>query len=198
MTSVSLRSRMPAHHVRRIERQRTALIVAAPDEDVKVRVIRVVVIDGHPLEAGPEVLLHPRQERSRVRAEVEPGGLLGRHDQLEEPRVTGGLPALQGLGEIEVVPVGGEASPLLALALGTLPREVGAVRPPAGAAAARGVGDLDGAALTLPRLGQEQRCAPGSETLPTASAPTGRSRRTADGRGGAAAAARFRDSSSGS
>ena len=133
--------------------------------------IRVVVVDGHPLEAGPEVLLHPRQEPTRVRAKVEPCGLLGRDDELEEPCVTGGLPALQRLGEIEVVPVGGEAPPLLALALGTLPREIGAVRPPARAAAARGVGDLDGAALTLPRVGQEQCCAPGSETLPTASAP---------------------------
>jgi hypothetical protein len=47
------------------------------DEEMNMRVVGVVVVDGHPLEPRPQVALHVRDERPRVRLEVELLRLLG-------------------------------------------------------------------------------------------------------------------------
>src|SRR5436189_4057091 len=81
------------------EGQRATLVVAASHEDVQMRVVGIVVIDRDPLESHPQVMLHPCDQRSRVGAEVEACRLLRGDDELEEPRVAGGLPPLQRLRE---------------------------------------------------------------------------------------------------
>src|SRR5436309_11062633 len=113
---------------------------------------------------------HPGHQRSRVGAEVETRRLLGRDDELEEPSVAGGLPALQRLREIEVVAVRVEAAPLLPWSLRALPGEIGAVSAPPCAAAPLRIGDLNRAALPPRHAAEEQRLA----ASPPAPAPATR------------------------
>src|SRR2546425_11072210 len=95
-----------------------------------MRVVGIVVIDRDPLESRPQVLLHPGHQRSPVGAEIKARRLLWRDDELEESSVTGGLPALQGLREIEVVAIRVEPPPLLTWPLRALPGEIGPVGAP--------------------------------------------------------------------
>src|SRR5216117_3420612 len=86
-----------------------------------MRVVGIVVIDRDPLESRPQVLLHPGDQRARLRAG---------DDELEKPSVTGGLPALKRLGKIEVVAMRVEPPPLLARPLRALSGEIGPVGAP--------------------------------------------------------------------
>ncbi|KMY86402.1 hypothetical protein BUMB_04005 [Candidatus Paraburkholderia calva] len=45
-----------------------AVVANAPYDQVDVRVVGVPLIDGDPIEPDAEVLLHPADERSRVKA----------------------------------------------------------------------------------------------------------------------------------
>src|SRR5436309_3772319 len=119
----------------------------------------IVVIDRDPLESRPQVLLHPGHQRSRVGAQIEARRLLWGDDELEEPGVTGGLPALQRLREIEILAMRVEPPPLLARPLRALPGAIGPVGAPPRAAAALRVGNLDGAALPPGHAAEEQRLA---------------------------------------
>src|SRR5207249_1826579 len=116
----------------------------------------------------PKVLLHPGHQRSRVGAEIETRRLLGRDDELEEPRIAGRLPTLQRLRQIEVVTVRGEAAPLLARPLRAFPGEIGPVGAPARAAAALSVGNLDGAALPPRHIAEEQHRGGSPQKTPAA------------------------------
>ena len=60
-----------------VDPQMLAPGVATVDEEMNMRVVGVVVVDGHPLEPRPQVALHVRDERPRVRLEVELLRLLG-------------------------------------------------------------------------------------------------------------------------
>src|SRR5438034_7446560 len=136
-----------------------------------MRVVGIVVIDRDPLESRPQVLLHPGDQRSRVGAEVEACRLLGGDDELEKPRVTGGLPALKRLGKIEVVAMRVEPPPLLARPLRALSGEIGPVGAPPRAAAALRVGNLDDASLAPRHAAKEQRLAAPPLTLAAATKP---------------------------
>src|SRR5436189_636327 len=153
--------------VRGVEGQRATLVVAAPHEDVQMGVVGIMVIDRDPLESRPQVLLHPGDQRSRVGAEVEARRLLWGDDELEEPSVARGLPALQRLREIEVVAMRVEPPPLLARPLRALPGEIGPVGAPPRATASLRVRNLDGAALPPRHAAEEQRLA----ASPLAAAP---------------------------
>src|SRR5207247_3785392 len=95
-----------------------------------------------------------------------------RDDELEEPRIAGGLPTLQRLRQIEVVTVRGEAAPLLARPLRAFPGEIGPVGAPARAAAALSVGNLDGAALPPRHIAEEQHRGGSPQTPAAAVKPT--------------------------
>src|SRR5437667_3945835 len=105
-----------------VEGQGATLVVAAPHENVQMRVVGIVMIDRDPLESRPQVMLHPGDQRSRVGAAVEACRLLWGDDELEEPSVAGGLPPLQRLREIEVIAMRVEPPPLPAWPLRALPR----------------------------------------------------------------------------
>ena len=108
-------------------------------------VIGVVVVDRDPLEPGAEVVLHLAHEGAGMEAEIELRPLLGRDDGFPEAGVAGRLPGAERRGEVEVVPVRGEAEPALAGPLGAIPRQIRAVGPPGAGAPVANVGDLDDA-----------------------------------------------------
>lgn len=61
-----------------------AAIVLAPEHDVRVGVKGVEVIDGHPVEAGPQIPLHLLHDASDQRLQVVIfGAVLGRDDEPE-------------------------------------------------------------------------------------------------------------------
>src|SRR5439155_24413627 len=93
--------------------------------------------------------------------------LLWGDDELEEPGVTGSLPALERLGKIEVVAMRVEPPPLLARPLRAFSGEIGPVGAPPRATASLRVRNLDGAALPPRHAAEEQRLA----ASPLAAAP---------------------------
>src|SRR5258708_1001480 len=138
---------------------------------VYVRVVGVVVVDGHPLEARFQISLHVRYEGSRVCFEVETLRVLRGDDELPEARVARALPASQGGGEVDALALSTEAAPLPALALGTFPRQIRSVRGPGSAPAVPGVGGLHGASLPARVHARQERAAAASSTPESASAP---------------------------
>jgi hypothetical protein len=73
---------VPRHH------QVAAVLVAAADDDMGVRMAGVEMVHGHPVELGVEVALHLGQEVANEGFEVgEAGALVGRHDEAELVRV---------------------------------------------------------------------------------------------------------------
>ena len=91
-------------HVLGGDREGPSVVVSAPDDDVDVRVGRVVVVDRDPLEPGPEVGLHGGEEPARVLAKVQPVTFLGREDELPEPPVARLLPASEAVLDHDVLP----------------------------------------------------------------------------------------------
>jgi len=161
----------PLLQVVRMDLEGLAACVSTAHQKVHVRVVRVVVIDGHPLEVRSQISLHVRHEGPRVRLEIKAIGMLWRNDELPEACVAGPLPASQGGGEIDALALGAEAAPLPALALGTFPRQVRAVRGPRSAPAVPGVGGLHGAALP-PRVHPRQEGTAAASSAPkSAGAP---------------------------
>jgi hypothetical protein len=69
--------------VRPIDSEVGAIPIDAADDDVRVRVGGVVVVDGDPLEPASEVLLHSRHEAPHVRGHIEVDSVLGRDDKPE-------------------------------------------------------------------------------------------------------------------
>src|SRR5437773_963292 len=149
------------------EGQRATLVIAAAHENVQMRVVGIVVIDRDPLESRPQVPLDPGDQRSPVGAQIEARRLLWGDDELEEPGVTGSLPALERLGKIEVVAMRVEPPPLLARPLRAFSGEIGPVGAPPRATASLRVRNLDGAALPPRHAAEEQRLA----ASPLAAAP---------------------------
>src|SRR5438552_2444723 len=129
----------PLLQIVRMDLEGLAACVSTAHQKMHMRVVRVVVVDGYPFEARSQISLHVRHEGPRVRLEIKAIGMLGRNDELPEACVAGPLPASQGGGEIDALALGAEAAPLSALALGTLPRQVRAVRGPGSAPAVPGV-----------------------------------------------------------
>ena len=79
-----------------------ALVVAAADDDVGVRMAGVEVIDRHPVELGIEVAFHLREEIADERLQVrQPRAVLGRDDEAELMRVV--LRALEEGAAIDII-----------------------------------------------------------------------------------------------
>jgi hypothetical protein len=121
--------RPPAHSlgdVGRIEAEWPPLDVDSADDDVDVRVVGVVVIDGTPHDAPPEVSLDLLHQLAGVEAEIELGPVLGGHDEAELVRLLGQLlrqvlrPEGPALSAIELA--------LGAVALDAIPLDVGQVQ----------------------------------------------------------------------
>jgi hypothetical protein len=104
-----------------IETDREAVAVDAADDDVRVRVVRVVVVDGRPVQTAPDVLLHLSHEPPDVGGHVELLAVLGREDEAELVLLTLHRP-------LEVLGVGGTVRAvevaLRAVALDALPLDV--------------------------------------------------------------------------
>jgi len=81
-----------------VETDREAVAVDPADDDVRVRVVRVVVVDGRPVQTAPDVLLHLGHEPPDVGRHVELVAVLGRQDEAE-------LVLLSRHGPLEVVRV---------------------------------------------------------------------------------------------
>src|SRR6266849_6965897 len=64
-----------------VEREHTSILPHAPDEQVDVRVVGVVVIDRDPFEPCIEIAFHSRHHLAHVGAQIDPLGVLGRHDE---------------------------------------------------------------------------------------------------------------------
>src|SRR5206468_4526949 len=161
----------PLLQVVRMDLEGLAACVSTAHQKVYMRVVRVVVVDGHPLEARSQISLHVRHEGPRVRLEIKAIGMLWRDDEFPEACVAGPLPASQGGGEVDALALGAEAAPLPALALGTFPRQVRAVRGPGSAPAVPGVGGHHGAALPASVHPRQERTAAASSVPKSASAP---------------------------
>jgi hypothetical protein len=83
-------------------------VVAPAHDDVRVRVVGVPVVDGHPIEARAQVGLHAAHEVPRVGAQVfQLRAILGREDEAEMVPVVGAA-FLEGVevGGIGLRPVG--------------------------------------------------------------------------------------------
>jgi len=80
------------------------VVVVSPSahDDMDVRVVGVPMIDGHPVEAGAEILLGLRHEFSREPLQIlHAGGVLGRDDESEVvPVVLGAIGEILGVGVI--------------------------------------------------------------------------------------------------
>jgi len=161
----------PLFQVVRMDLEGLAACVSTAHQKVHMRVVRVVVVDGDPLEARSQISLHVGHESPRVRLEIKAIGMLGRNDELPEAGVAGPLPASQGGGEVDALALGAEAAPLPALALGTFPRQVRAGRGPGSAPAVSGVEGLRGAALPASVHPRQERTAAASSAPKSAGAP---------------------------
>src|SRR5579862_9028561 len=64
-----------------IHAQRPSLATRASDDDVRMRVLGIVMVDGCPLDGSTEVALDARHELSHVAREVELARVLRRHDE---------------------------------------------------------------------------------------------------------------------
>ena len=101
--------RAPANAVRdvtAIEAHLAAIPVDAPDDQVGVGVVGVVVIDGGPFEAASEVAFHPCHEAPDVIGEVKTLSVLGRDDEpelmtLAVARLGEDLPSRWSVGAVE-------------------------------------------------------------------------------------------------
>ncbi len=134
-----------------VQHERSAGLVDAPDGHVDVRMGRVVMVDGDPFEARPEVGFHGREERPGVLPEVEPIALLGRHDHLPQAPIARPLPGVEAPLDRDVIAVGIESLPALALALGPFARQIAAVGAPMSRRAVGRVADLHEASLAPTR-----------------------------------------------
>src|SRR5881628_734540 len=161
----------PLLQVVRMDLEGLAACVSTAHQKVHMRVVRVVVVDGHPIEARSQISLHVRHEGPRVRLEIKAISMLGRDDELPEACVAGPLPASQSGGEVDALALGAEAAPLPALALGTFPRQVRAVRGPGSAPAVPGVRGLNGAALPASVHPRQERTPAASSAPKSAGAP---------------------------
>ena len=101
--------RPPAHaagDVASIEPQLVAVAVDAADDDVRMRMARVVVVDGRPLDLAPQVPLDLGHEPPHVGREVQLARILGRHDEpklvlLAKARLFERPPPHRSLGPVE-------------------------------------------------------------------------------------------------
>jgi hypothetical protein len=104
-----------------VETDREAVAVDPADDDVRVRIVRVVVVDGRPVQTASDVLLHLGPEPPDVGRHVELVAVLGRQDEAE-------LVLLSRQGPLEVVRVCGAVRTvevaLRAVALDALPLDV--------------------------------------------------------------------------
>lgn len=80
-----------------------ALARAASDRNVNVRVSGVMMLDRHPLEVHAEVALQGSNQLAGVAPEIEALALLGRDDELPEPRIAGTLPAREPRPDVDAV-----------------------------------------------------------------------------------------------
>ena len=91
------RQRMPRRDVAPVNPQLAPIAVDAADDDVRVRVARVEVVDRRPLHFAPDVPLERRHQAPHVGGEVELRAVLRRDDEtklvllagtrlLEDPR----------------------------------------------------------------------------------------------------------------
>jgi hypothetical protein len=134
-------------HVLAVQQQRSPGFVTPPDRNVNVGVVRVVVVDGHPLEPRPEIPLHGVQDAPGVAHQIERLAALGRQDHLPHARIFGLLPAVEPPVDLHRALRSVEAEPLVALALGAFAGQVAAVGPPASRRPVRHVVELHDAAL---------------------------------------------------
>jgi hypothetical protein len=71
----------PARDVAALEAQLLAAAVDAANDDVGMRVPRVVVVHGCPLDLLPQVLLDARHQPPHVRSQIQLTRVLGREDE---------------------------------------------------------------------------------------------------------------------
>ncbi len=91
--------------------ERSAVRIATADDHVQVRLGRVVVVDGHPLEPRPEVAFHRRHELAGVLAQVHAVAVFGRDDELPQAPVACALPRGQRAREVDLFAVASKPSP---------------------------------------------------------------------------------------
>ena len=137
-------------HVLSGDQKRSPFSVHSTDQNVCVRVRRVVMIDRDPLQTTPKVPLDAIDELSCMRAQIKLLPLLWRHDYLPKPWIFLTLPAVQLLPQVHLVAFGVEPKPTLLGLLCPLPRQAAAVCIPGAAPAVPRIGDLDDAALKEP------------------------------------------------
>ena len=142
-------ARLGAHAVGDViarDDQIAAAIVLAAQHDMRVRMLRVVMIDRDPIETGVEVGFHPRHHSAHIGFEVgQLGTVLGRHD---DPKLmTVPLAALQEGLAVRGVGLGAVELAGLAVAIDALALNVGHMQPrrggPASAPAPGQIGDME-------------------------------------------------------
>src|SRR6266498_3269508 len=118
----------PGFHILARKAERLASLVYTPQRDMGMRMFGVVVDDRYPFEIGLKVPLHPSHEFPRVILKVDSVSEFGRDDDFEEPLITGFLPLVESLRNINT-PLGtAETGSVLLRLLGRpLPCQVVAV-----------------------------------------------------------------------
>ncbi len=148
----------PAHaarDVRAVQAHLAPIAVDAADDDVRVGMIRVVMVDRRPLQVAADVPFDARHQAPHERGEVELTGVLGRDDESE-------LVVLAGAGPLERLrrdrTVGVVEDPLRAIGLHSVALDVSKVERRRLGASCRQASDV--------RLDND---APGASAVPGAS-----------------------------
>ena len=77
--------RIPCCTYRRLKRNELTVVSDAPDNDVNMRVLRVVVLNRHPFEVRSQILLHLLDQIARQAGQIDPITKFRRDDQFPEP-----------------------------------------------------------------------------------------------------------------
>jgi hypothetical protein len=116
-------------HVIAIERECAAILSHAPDKQVDMLVVGVVVIDRDPLKPGAKIPLHPGHQVAYVLPQIDLLRVFGRDD--ERPHQFVAPCPLAGHGcHVEVIPSGIEAEASTNLTLRAIAREITRVPDP--------------------------------------------------------------------
>src|SRR6266536_6663230 len=108
----------PGFHILSRKAERLASLVYTPQRDMGMRMFGVVVDDCYPFELGLKIPLHPSHELSRVILKVDSVPELGRDDDFEDALITGLLPPIESLRNINTPLRAAETGSVLLTLLG--------------------------------------------------------------------------------
>jgi|GEM_PF-4120187 hypothetical protein len=118
-----------AFEVLAVDFQRATVFPDAADQEVDVRVVGVVMVNGDPLKARVKIAFHLRNQVTDVSVKIDAVGVFGRHDERPHQLVAL-LPIANGRSWVETVIHSVESEAPLVSALGIFAAEIARMRGP--------------------------------------------------------------------